>query len=192
MARQAKVLSEAEFKRARAIAGATRLAERNELLLCMTHWAGMRACELASLRICDVLKADGTIKDELLLEAWQTKGSKRARLFIGFRLAKLIGAYIKHNHLTNAQAKTPLFQSQKGKGLTTQAIINLFAKLYKDAGIVGASSHSGRRSFITNLVERGVNPRIIQVLARHSNLSTTMRYMDVNDSKLKKAVELAA
>lgn len=191
MAKQAKVLTEAEFKRARAIAGATRLSERNELLLCMTHWAGMRACELASLRICDVLKEDGTIKDELLLEAWQTKGNKRARLFIGFRLTKLIGAYIQHNHLANAQALTPLFQSQKGKGLTTQAIINLFAKLYKDAGIVGASSHSGRRSFITKLVERGVNPRIIQVLARHSNLSTTMRYMDVNDSKLRNAVELA-
>lgn len=192
MSKQAKVLSGAEFKRVLAVAGATRLAKRNELMLCLAHWSGMRACELASLRLCDVRNEDGTIKDEVVLAAWQTKGSKRARLFLGLRTRKLIDAYINQRMKPNTVQTAPLLQSQKSKGLTTQAIINLFAKLYGDAGIAGASSHSGRRSFITNLVERGVNPRIIQVLARHSNLSATMRYMDVNDAKLKNAVELAA
>jgi integrase/recombinase XerD len=65
----------------------------------------------------------------------------------------------------------------------------LFARLYKKAGIEGASSHSGRRQFITTLAEAQVNVRVIQALARHSHLNTTMRYIDINDKKLEAAVE---
>jgi len=106
-------------------------------------------------------------------------------------LRRAIAQYLAARPKLAAQPNHPLFYSQKGSGLTTQAIINLFAKLYRDAGIKGASSHSGRRTFITNLAESGVNPRIIQALARHSSLSTTMLYIDINDAKLHKAVELA-
>jgi integrase/recombinase XerD len=191
MAKQAKVLDEAEFKRVLAAAGATRLRSRNKLLVQMSHWAGARACELAGLRVGDVQEADGSIVDVVTLQGWQTKGANRARMFLSQRLRKAIGEYLAARPVLASQPDHPLFFSQKGEGLTTQAIINLFAKLYADAGIKGASSHSGRRTFITNMAERGVNPRIIQVLARHSCLSTTMRYMDVNDTKLRNAVELA-
>ena len=71
-------------------------------------------------------------------------------------------------------------------------IVQLFARICKQAAISGASSHSGRRSFITALAGKQVNRRVIQVLARHSNLNTTMRYMDINDTKLNKAVELVS
>lgn len=191
MAKQAKVLDEAEFKRALAVAGATRLSTRNTLLLQMSHWAGARACELASLRVGDVQNDDGSIVDVVTLQGWQTKGFNRARMFLGQRLRRAIAAYLAARPWLAARPNRQLFYSQKGDGLTTQAIINLFAKLYADTGIKGASSHSGRRTFITNMAERGVNPRVIQALARHSSLSTTMLYMDVNDTKLRNAVELA-
>lgn len=191
MAKQAKVLDEAEFKRVLAIAGATRQASRNTLLVQMSYWAGARACELASLLVSDVLNDDGSIVDVVTLQGWQTKGSSRARMFLSQRLRKAIGEYLAKRPKLAAQPNHPLFYSQKGAGMTTQAIINLFAKLYADAGIRGASSHSGRRTFITNMCDKGVNPRVIQALARHSSLSTTMRYMDVNDTKLRNAVELA-
>jgi len=61
--------------------------------------------------------------------------------------------------------------------------------LYQAAGIDNASSHSGRRTFITQLSERGVSVRIIQALARHSSLQTTALYIDVSQDKLRKAVE---
>lgn len=191
MAKQAKVLDEAEFKRVLAVAGATRQASRNTLLVQMSYWAGARACELASLLVSDVQNEDGSIVDVVTLERWQTKGSNRARMFFSQRLRKAIAHYLAARPKLAAQPNHPLFYSQKGAGLTTQAIINLFAKLYGDAGIKGASSHSGRRTFITNMCDKGVNPRVIQALARHSSLSTTMRYMDVNDTKLRNAVELA-
>jgi len=64
-----------------------------------------------------------------------------------------------------------------------------FARFYDKAGIKGASGHSGRRQFITTLAEKQINVRVIQALARHRQLNTTMRYIDVNDVKLQNAVE---
>jgi integrase/recombinase XerD len=75
-------------------------------------------------------------------------------------------------------------------GFAAQTIVNLFKRLYKMAGIDGASSHSGRRQFVTQLADRGINARLVQVLARHKHLSTTQRYIDVNENALRNAVEL--
>jgi integrase/recombinase XerD len=69
-------------------------------------------------------------------------------------------------------------------------MVNLFQRLYKLAGIDGASSHSGRRQFVTELADRGVNARVVQALARHKNLNTTMRYIDLNENRMRAAVEL--
>ena len=68
--------------------------------------------------------------------------------------------------------------------------MNLFNRIYKMVGIDGASSHSGRRQFVTQLADRGINARLVQVLARHKHLSTTQRYIDVNENALRNAVEL--
>jgi len=39
------------------------------------------------------------------------------------------------------------------------------------------------------LAENQINVRVIQALARHRHLNTTMLYIDVNDKKLESAVE---
>lgn len=78
----------------------------------------------------------------------------------------------------------------KGIGFTAQTIVNLFQNLYRAAAITGASSHSGRRQFVTELADKGVNARVVQALARHKHLNTTMRYIDLNENKLRAAVEL--
>ena len=86
--------------------------------------------------------------------------------------------------------KAPLLFSAKGGDFTAQTIVDLFKRIYQLAGIDGASSHSGRRQFVTQLADRGINARLVQVLARHKHLSTTQRYIDVNESKLRGAIEL--
>ncbi|MDP4300215.1 tyrosine-type recombinase/integrase, partial [Leptothrix discophora] len=55
----------------------------------------------------------------------------------------------------------------------------------------GATSHSGRRTFITNLAAQGVSVRVLAALAGHRSIQTTQRYIDVNDNMLRRAVELA-
>ncbi len=62
--------------------------------------------------------------------------------------------------------------------------------IYKRAGIVGASSHSGRRGFITTLATKGANVRVLMALAGHRNLSTTQRYIELNPQMLRTTVEM--
>ena len=90
-------------------------------------------------------------------------------------------------HISNRTA--PLLFSAKGGGFTAQTIVNLFKRIYKLAGIEGASSHSGRRQFVTQLADKGINARVVQALARHKHLGTTQRYIDINDNKLRGAIE---
>ena len=61
---------------------------------------------------------------------------------------------------------------------------------HAEAGIDGASSQSGRRQFVTELADKGINARVIQALARHKHLNTTMRYIDLNENKMRNAIEL--
>ena len=55
---------------------------------------------------------------------------------------------------------------------------------------VPASSHSGRRTYITRLANKGVGVRLLAALAGHSHISTTQRYIDVNADQMRDAVEL--
>jgi integrase/recombinase XerD len=53
-----------------------------------------------------------------------------------------------------------------------------------------ASSHSGRRWFITNLAHKGVSPKVIMELTGHKHLGTTQRYIEVNEEMKTAAVSL--
>ena len=89
--------------------------------------------------------------------------------------------------------KSPLIYSQRTGGhFSSQTLQILFKNLYKSIGLSDCSSHSGRRTFITQLSEKGVSVRVIQELARHSDLSTSQRYIDVSVDKLKNAVSLVS
>lgn len=191
MSKQAKVLSNKEFTKLLKAVSLTQYPLRNKTMVYMSFFAGARACEIAHIRVCDVLSADGSIKEVVTLSADQTKGQQRHRLFINKQLQKQFAEYIAAKPNLKLNPHLSLFLSQKGSGFSPQTVINLFAKLYEDSFISGASSHSGRRTFITNLADKGINPRVIQKLARHSSLNTTMIYIDVNDTKLRNAVELA-
>ena len=68
--------------------------------------------------------------------------------------------------------------------------MKLIARFYALAGIKGASSHSGRWQFLTELADKGVNVRVIQVLARHKDIGTTQRHTDYNESQLRNTIEL--
>ena len=190
MMKQAKLLSNAEFKRLTAVINSIRYSERNHTIVALSFYAGMRACEIAALRVCDVINSDGKVKDTIYLSAAQTKGSENTTILVNTKLQKQLYKYLKiHSELLVNPNKSLIF-SAKGTGFSAQTIVNLFKRLYGLAGIEGASSHSGRRQFVTNLADQGINVRLVQALARHKHLSTTQRYIDLNENTLRAAVEL--
>ncbi|MDB4187968.1 site-specific integrase [bacterium] len=84
----------------------------------------------------------------------------------------------------------PLFVSQKRGHFSANTMCQLFLDIYKAVGLKDASSHSGRRTYITRLANKGVGVRLLAELAGHSHISTTQRYIDVNSEQLSAAVEL--
>lgn len=185
---QAKTLTEKELKRVLIYISLRKHAARNRAMLLLTHWAGLRVGEVAALRIGDVVATDGSIKAEFRLLPEQTKGRHARTVFLGERLRKELAVYVAT--LQRPSSEKPLFYTQKRAGFTANTLCQHFHNIYRQAGIDGASSHSGRRSFITNLATRGVGVRVLMALAGHRNISTTQAYIDVNDAMQRAAVEL--
>lgn len=185
--KQAKTLTERELKLVLAHCATRRHAARDRLAVLLGHWAGLRAKEIAALKRHHVLNDDGSIKDSFLLTANETKGRNARRVFVSKRLQKEIGLYIEKVRLR--EVNPFLLQSQKGMAFSANTMCQLLCQIYQECGIEGASSHSGRRTFITNLASKGVSVRVLQELAAHANLATTQRYIDVNEQQIRNAIE---
>lgn len=190
MAKQAKLLTDLERKRLAAVIDSKRHAVRNHTLVALSFYAGLRACEMAELLVGDVYDETGAVRDTIYLQASQTKGAEGNTVLANKRLRQQLQRYAAQYPKHVAHPARKLIYSAKRNGFNAQTIANLFQNLYKAAGITGASSHSGRRQFITALADKGINARVVQALARHKHLNTTQRYIDVNENKLRAAVEL--
>ena len=128
------------------------------------------------------------MRNEIRLLAEYTKGKHARTVFVNERLHKELTIYAKE--LTRINPTDPFFYTQKRTGFTPNTLTQHFFWLYKRAGLNGASSHSGRRTFITTLAAKGVGVRVLAALAGHANISTTQSYIDVNDDMKRQAVAL--
>lgn len=196
--KQARTLNEKELNLLLLYTSTRKYAERDRCMLLMTYWAGMRIGEVASTKIKDVLANDGTIKYEINLTAEQTKGRYARTVVLNDRLRKEIMHYLltRFNKAelialsySNAKEK-PLFCTQKSEGFNSNTACFHFHMLYKRAGLEGCSSHSGRRSFLTELSSKSVPLKVLMELAGHRQAQTTMRYIDVTLDMKRAAVEL--
>lgn len=170
---------------------------RNRALLLITHWSGMRVCEVASLRLADVLDVRGEVLNEVQLTASQTKGSHSRVVVFPQRLQTELRNYIRKQFGAKSLAgfayeygHQPLFYTHKRNAFTPNTLTQTFAAIYQDAGIKGATSHSGRRTWLTQLAAKGANVRVLQSLAGHRSLAVTQRYIDVNDQLRRTVAEM--
>jgi integrase/recombinase XerD len=185
---QAKTLTTLELKQAMGHAALGRHAQRDRAMLAASFFSGMRVGEISALCVSDVLNADGTVKTEIRLAPHQTKGDKARTVFVSERLRKELLTYARTLRIKSTDA--PFFATQKRTAFSPNSLTQHFLALYKGAGLQGASSHSGRRTFLTTLASQGVSVRVLAALAGHASIQTTQRYIDVNDNMLRNAVEL--
>jgi integrase/recombinase XerD len=196
---QARVLTERELRKVLSYCNTQPHSTRNRAMLLCTHLAGMRVGEVAALRICDVLAADGAILEEVGLTAAQTKGSSARTVLLPKRLRDELASYLQQRFgladllaVTYTDTTRALFPTQKNpkRGFTANTLCQLMHNIYQRSQMTGASSHSGRRGFITKLADKGVGVRVLMALAGHKSIATTQRSIELNPSIMRTAVEL--
>jgi integrase/recombinase XerD len=185
---QAKTFTSEEFDHICNFIAQRSFARRNRMILLFSFWAGMRVGEIASLRVGDVVDANGKVKAEIKLSPAQTKGRYARVVFLPEKLRLELQAYADIRAVQDR--KQSFFLTAGGKSFSANVMTQHFFWLYRKAGIEGASSHSGRRTFITTLASKGIGVRVLASLAGHRNISVTQRYIDVNDDMKRNAVEL--
>lgn len=187
---KAKVLSDAEFKRLLIVARSGQLAIRNVALLYCSFGLGLRAKEIASLTIADITDVHYKLLDEICLTRAMTKGEKQRYAYLTHKkVCDALEEYIPS--IRHHDRNKPLFQTQRKTRFTPNALQKWFKSLYDKAGIVGASSHSGRRTFITRLIEQGGDIKAVSRLAGHASIVTTAIYVEDNPDRLKRLTNLA-
>ena len=120
-----------------------------------------------------------------------TKGGHARTIFINDRLRVELQTYA--DQAKCVDRSYPFFASQKSvkAGFSANSLSQTFALLYAGAGLAGASSHSGRRTFLTNLANKGTAIHLLKTLAGHRSIQTTATYLYSSPSQLRAVVELA-
>lgn len=159
-------------------------AIRNRCALMLGYFTGMRVGSMAQLTLADILNKDGSLKQVVNLRSKTVKKKKKGyRIFLARdEVRKAILDYLK---VRPASDKTDtLFVSQKGGAFTPDTLQKLIYRLFEDAGLDGASSHSLRRSFASNALHSGADIVALQTLMAHENINTTQRYVHTDDRML--------
>ena len=190
MAKQAPTLSAEQQRRVLTHVANGSYPQRNRIMLLLTWLAGMRVGEIAALNIENVISSDGDVRSVIHLRKDQTKGNAARTVHLNSQLRTELRSYVATiADTTNRQH--PLITSKTGKRFSANGLCQRMLRLYDDAGVDSATSHSGRRTFITTLANKGVNVRVLAELAGHANIATTQRYIEINDGVLARAAELA-
>jgi len=189
---QAKVLSERELSRVVNIAKKKAHAKRNVALLYCSFGLGLRVKEMAALRIKHVLGIDGHMLEEINLTGSMTKGGKQRHAYLtNPKVVAALREFIEERQELEGilfNLESPLFKSQKGSSFSANSLQQLFHRMYSDAKLQGASSHSGRRTFATTLIEKGVDIKAVSTLMGHSSIAMTAKYVENNPARLKQIV----
>ena len=186
----AKSLTAAEIDRALAYIARNSNAARNRVMFLLTTQGGMRVSEIAGLKFADVVDADGTVRSEVMLAAERVKHNHARTVFLNTTLRNEIATYIQSRKWIDGEQ--PLFSTHRGPrcAFSANTLTQYFFWMYKRAGIKGASSHSGRKTFLTALSNKGISVFVLASLAGHKSITTTQRYITVNDDVKRQAVEL--
>lgn len=191
LAKQAKVLNDRQIRAVLSFLDTTRDPIRNRLIFLLSSKAGLRAKEIAYLKWSMVTDPEGWIGDVIRLPDTASKGRSGGTIPIAKQLREALCDWAKH--LGSIQPEQHVIRTKRAGTTSPQVIVNAFWHWYRALGFDGCSSHSGRRTFITNAARNisryGGSLRDVQALARHSSLSMTQAYIEVDSEAMRKVVD---
>jgi integrase/recombinase XerD len=196
LGKQAKTLSKTQVEAATAFLLTRRHGLRDQTVFLLSIRAGLRAKEIANLRWSMVTSSDGNVGDAIHLTDDASKG-RSGRIVplnkqLRGNLVQMLTVARQDRHFEPETAY--VVTTERSSRTSAQAVVNMFKRWYNDLGLLGCSSHSGRRTFITNAAKKistvGGSLRDVQMLAGHSSLAVTQRYIDGDSEARKKIVDL--
>jgi integrase len=191
LGKQAKILTKGQVAAALAYIQQTSHPLRNRVILLLSVKAGLRAKEIAFLTWAMLTDADGKLGRAIHLQDSASKGKSGRIIPLNADLRLALSAWME---ASGARRSEFVIATQRADRTSAQAVVNLFARWYEQLGFAGASSHSGRRTFITNAARKipgvGGSIRDVQLLAGHMSLRTTQRYIEADAEAQKKVVQL--
>lgn len=194
MAKKAATMTDTQFKAFLKDVGKGNHPERNTTILIFSFKLGLRAKELSELTVDNVIDCNDRVRDVLELTPEHTKGGKHRAVPLSSPLVrKTINNWIeyrKNNDGALFSHKAPLFRSQKGVAFSANSMAHMIRNLFQKNGKQGFSSHSGRRTMITKMVNNGVSLNKVKTIAGHSSIATTMEYVDTNPDDLANVMKL--
>jgi integrase len=187
--RRAKILSPADVNDLLLFASCTRNPLRNRVLVLLSAKAGLRASEIANLTWDMVVGPTGQIGGVIELRDHAAKNGSGRVIPIHAELRAALIALRKVSMQSEYVAA-----SGRGGPMTALGIVVWFNRAFKNIGLKGCSSHSGRRTFVTRAArivhKAGGSLRDVQLLAGHRSILTTQRYIDGDSDAQRKLVAM--
>jgi integrase len=194
LGKQAKILTDKQIRAVLAELDTRRYPLRDRVIFLLSIKAGLRAKEVAFVTWAMVTDAEGEIADVIALENRASKGKGGGRHIPIHPDLKAALIALHRDRGEKVRPDMPVIHSERDRGLSAASVVVWFFRLYRGLGMVGCSSHSGRRSFITRASRRisevGGSLRDIQQLAGHASLATTSRYIECDAEAQRKVVAL--
>jgi integrase/recombinase XerD len=187
--KQARTLSDREIKQVITHAATHRDGDRDRAIFQLAFATGMRACELAAIKVGHLRQKDGKVATEFLLEPESTKGHSFGRVFLSQKVQKDMQHYL-DKCCGHAEDSAPLFRSERRRAFSANTMTKLMIRTFQECGLKDCTSHTPRRTLITHLANKAISIKVISTIARHKDLATTSRYIAVNDDQLRAAINM--
>jgi len=160
-----------------------KLKSRDQAILYLLYYSGIRADELVQLDVQSVALKDRVVRV-------LGKGNKERIIPFTADCQKVLKAYIEKERiqlLKKSKDLTPaLFLNAQGKRLTTRGLEYILDSIEEKIGLyVGLHPHILRHSFATHLLENGADLRVIQELLGHESINATQVYTHVTEETMK-------
>jgi integrase/recombinase XerD len=156
---------------------------RDRALFGVCLFTACRINEAVTLKTVDVYDTSGRVRPKLIIRKGNTKGKLATRTIPVIEDLRLI--------LTSYQPpprQEYLFPGRFSGHIDPESASRILRKAYRRVGIEGASTHSFRRTALTQMSDTGIPLRIIQEVSGHRNLSQLQNYLEVRDSQVLGAV----
>lgn len=196
--KQAKTLSDVQLRNLlHYVESETAYPERNRVVVLLSFKAGLRSKEIACLTWGMLTDAEGTLADAMSLVNGATKGRSGRVIPLHIELKTALESLLEHEAAKGRVSQDAFVVTLK-KGATdpvtrSNSVQFLFKDWFAKMGLKGASSHSGRRTFITRAARKvsevGGSLRDVQALAGHASIHVTQRYVDTDPEAQRKLIE---